>query len=286
MNIESIKTFLVLSTTRNYTRTASQLFVAQSTVTNRINELEKELNVSLFSRNNRSVELTPEGEQFLSYAQKVVWLTETSLAEIGSLHQYENHLRIGASDSIYEGHLAQTILAHQKKHPEDALKITIGLSSLLLEQLQDDILDVVFCYLPLNKTGFHCEVYQMDSMVLVTDAKNSRYTCGITKNELLKENYLMCNFALHDVGQFIRSLFPKYHQFPLEIDDCSKIIPFLIGQNNYTFLPSHMAESYIQEGRLRIIPLKDFQTPFISSYIIGRKSKRDLWEKVFGQCKH
>ena len=50
MDIESLKTFIVLSNVKNYTRAANQLFVAQSTVTNRINELEKELNISLFVR--------------------------------------------------------------------------------------------------------------------------------------------------------------------------------------------------------------------------------------------
>ena len=40
MDIESIKTFMVLAHTKNYTRAANQLFVAQSTVTNRIHELE------------------------------------------------------------------------------------------------------------------------------------------------------------------------------------------------------------------------------------------------------
>ena len=68
MDIGSIRTFMVLAYTKNYTRTADQLFVAQSTVTNRINELEKELGFPLFKRTNRSVDLTPEGEQFMIYA--------------------------------------------------------------------------------------------------------------------------------------------------------------------------------------------------------------------------
>ena len=65
MDIEALNTFLTLANTKNYTRTAAQLFVAQSTVTNRIHELEKELNIALFTRNNRSVELTVEGEHRL-----------------------------------------------------------------------------------------------------------------------------------------------------------------------------------------------------------------------------
>lgn len=281
MDIESLKTFLVLSETKNFTRTANQIFVAQSTITNRISELEKELGVSLFVRNNRSVDLTPEGEHFRIYAEKVVELTDSSLTEISSLHKYDNQLRIGAADSIYESHLADTILKHQQTNPQDSLRMTIGLSTHLLEQLQDDILDVVFSYLPLTKAHYHCALYRQDKLVLVTDIKNKKFKKGITKEELLTTNYLMCNFALKDVGQFIRNLFPKYHQFALEIDDCSKIIPFLLGSNTYTFLPEDMAAPYIKEKKLQIIPLIDLNTPKINSYIIGNNSKKELWEKIF-----
>ncbi len=281
MDIESLKTFLVLSDTRNFTRTASQLFIAQSTVTNRINELEKELQFTLFTRNNRSVELTPKGEQFQIYARKVIDLTTTTLAEISSFQKFDKYYRIGSADSIYDGHLAPLILKHQQKYPNDSMKITIGLSSHLLELVQSNILDIVFTYLPLNKSDYKCEIFRQDPMVLVTDYHNRTYQDGITAKQLLQENYLMCNFALQDVGQFIRNLFPKYHQFALEIDDCSKIIPFLLNQQNYTFLPEDMAAPYIESKQLRLIPLKDFQTPVINSYIIGKKAKMDLWKEHF-----
>lgn len=281
MDTESLKTFLSLCNTRNYTRTAGQLFVAQSTVTKRINDLEKELQVPLFLRNNRSVTLTPEGEQFYVYAQKMIELTNSSLSEISSLRKFDNQYRIGAADSIYDGHLAPLILRHQKQHPRDSIKITIGLSSNLLEQLQANILDIVFTYLPLNKADYKCDIFRQDPMVLVTSYENTRYVDGITQQLLMQENYLMCNFALQDVGHFIRNLFPRYHSFSVEIDDCSKIIPFLIGQNNYTFLPEDMAAPYIQDKQLRAIPLADFQTPVINSYIIGKKAKIKQWNEAF-----
>ena len=175
MDIESLKTFIVLSNVKNYTRAANQLFVAQSTVTNRINELEKELNISLFSRNNRRVELTMEGEQYLLYAEKVIKLTDDSLSEISSIHKFDNHIRIGCSDSVYEAHLSSIILEHQRKFPKDSLKIMIGISNNLLELLQDDILDIVFSYIPLKKAAFYCEMYKQDTMVLVTDYNNKKY---------------------------------------------------------------------------------------------------------------
>lgn len=276
MDIESLNTFLTLAETKSFTKTANQLFVAQSTVTNRINELEKELKLSLFSRTNRSVKLTLEGERFRVYAQKVIDLTENTLADITAEHRFENHIRIGSADSIYEGHLAPEIKKYRDKHPENSLKITIGLSNHLLEQLQEDMLDAAFVYIPLKKSSFISELYKQDKLVLVTDINNKKYRRGITQQQLIEENYLMCNFALQDVGQYIRKLFPRFHQFELEIDDCMKIVPYLIGKNYYTFLPKDMADTYIKDKKLREIPLLDFETPVINSYIIYKDSMKDI----------
>ena len=276
MDIESLKTFIVLSENSSFTKTANQLFVAQSTVTNRINELEKELKLRLFLRTNRSVKLTVEGERFRVYAYKVLELTENTLAEMTAENRFENHIRIGSADSIYEGHLAPEIKKYRDKHPENSLKITIGLSNHLLEQLQEDMLDAAFVYIPLRKSQFISELYKQDTLVLVTDINNSKYSRGITRQKLIEENYLMCNFALQDVGQYIRKLFPRFHQFELEIDDCMKIVPYLIGKDNYTFLPKDMADTYIKEKKLRKIRLLDFDTPIINSYIIYRDSMKDV----------
>ena len=43
MNTEELKTFIFLSKVKNFTLAAEQMYIAQSTVTNRISELEKEL---------------------------------------------------------------------------------------------------------------------------------------------------------------------------------------------------------------------------------------------------
>ncbi len=278
MNIDDLTTFITLTKTRNFTQTANKLFVAQSTVTSRINELEKKLNVKLFLRNNRMVELTPAGHQFLEYAEKIIEITEKAVSEITSSTSYSAVLRIGAADSIYETHLSSMILSYTKRHRDYAVKISIGQSAHLIDLLCDGILDIIFSYLPLKKANYICDIFHKDNMILVTDSSNEFYSEGISCKDLLNVNYLMCNFALQDVGQYIRSLFPSYYQFSLEIDDCSKIIPYLIGEKNATFLPEDMAAPFIKDGSLKSIPLLDFNPPVINSYIISEKSKHALWD--------
>ena len=65
MDINLIKYFVSVAQNLNFSETARQNFVSQSTVSRGIKEMEKELGASLFSRTKRNVVLTPEGKALL-----------------------------------------------------------------------------------------------------------------------------------------------------------------------------------------------------------------------------
>ena len=51
---------------------ASHLYVSQPALSTTIRELEEELNIKLFDRNNKGVKITAEGMEFLTYAKQAV----------------------------------------------------------------------------------------------------------------------------------------------------------------------------------------------------------------------
>ena len=53
-------------------KAAGNLFITQPSLSSAIAELETEIGVKLFSRNNRGIFLTPEGSEFVGYARQVV----------------------------------------------------------------------------------------------------------------------------------------------------------------------------------------------------------------------
>ena len=79
MDTQNLRTFLTLANVKNFTQTANLLYVAQSTVTNRIAELEKEVGRKLFVRNKKKLSLTREGILFQDYARRIVDLEEMSI---------------------------------------------------------------------------------------------------------------------------------------------------------------------------------------------------------------
>ena len=91
MTSDGLKTFIMLSKLKNFTRTAERMFVAQSTVTNRIFELEKEIGKKLFVRRAGGVELTEEGSVFLNYAVRMTELEESFIQEVNSSAKYQKN---------------------------------------------------------------------------------------------------------------------------------------------------------------------------------------------------
>lgn len=278
MNSQSIKTFITLAKLNSFSQTANSLYISQSTVTKRIYELEKEVGKPLFSRDKKHVSLTDDGQIFLQYAQRIIELEEASLREMHASVTYKNSLRIGSTNSIYECHLFPLIAAFESSSGQHSVKVTIGHSSDMIQLLMDGILDCIFTSVPLTRTGYECRHFHTDNLVLATGYENMEYVSGIRKEELTSVKYMMCDFALNEVGEFIRNLFPNHHQFKFEIDNSTKLIPYLIKGSGYSFLPDKMIEQELLIRKLRIIPLLDFEPPKVNSYYIGNLKSKALWQ--------
>lgn len=267
MNTETLQTFVQLANYKNFTQTAGKLYVAQSTVTNRIFELENELGKQLFLRNKKNLSLTAEGEHFLAYAKRILELENQAVKEVGAMNQFEHSLRIGTTNTIYDCYLADKTVDFISHNPGTKLNITIGHSLPLLQMLLDKTIDLAFTYVPCHKPKITCQVFHTESLVLVTGRSDDTYENGITQAQLAQVPYYYCDFNFQDIGSFIKDLFPKGHSFPLEIDRSANLLPYLSTGSGYSFLPESLIKKELKDKTLFQIPLLDFTIPKVSSYV-------------------
>ncbi len=285
MNTEELRTFIFLSKVKNFTLAAEQLFIAQSTVTNRISELEKEVGKKLFTRGSKNVTLTEAGKVFLRYAERILELESASVEEMNALSCHSRKFAVGAINATYEVYVKPLVDECLKNNTVTSVKVMLGHSLDLIQLLQDNMLDVVFSAIPLKRTGFICDVYDTDRTALVCKKGMNEYRDGVTKEQLSKLPYLMCDFTLSDAGVFIRSLFPKNHIFRLDVDNSSKLFPYLENGLGYSFLPYKMVKDKLERGVLEEVRLNDFSAPNITTYLLYRQGydvKRFL-ENKFGE---
>ncbi len=82
MTLLQLQYFETLARVLHYTRAAEELHIAQPSLSYSIGELEKELGVKLFGKENRKIHLTEYGERFLPYVQKALLVMDEGTNEL------------------------------------------------------------------------------------------------------------------------------------------------------------------------------------------------------------
>ncbi|MCW8905508.1 LysR family transcriptional regulator, partial [Sedimenticola sp.] len=72
MNLRDLNYIIAVAETRHFGKAAERCFVSQPTLSGQIKKLEEELGVTLFERSNRSVTVTPVGEEILHHARQIM----------------------------------------------------------------------------------------------------------------------------------------------------------------------------------------------------------------------
>lgn len=72
LTIRQFRAFLAVADLRSFTAASKYLCITQGAVSGLINEMESQMEVSLFDRTSRVVKLSPDGEKFLPAAMRVV----------------------------------------------------------------------------------------------------------------------------------------------------------------------------------------------------------------------
>ncbi|SES89518.1 DNA-binding transcriptional regulator, LysR family [[Clostridium] aminophilum] len=72
MTLKQLQYAVTVAETGNITEAAKKLFIAQPSLTTAIHALEKEYGITIFSRSNKGIELTPDGDEFLGYARQIL----------------------------------------------------------------------------------------------------------------------------------------------------------------------------------------------------------------------
>lgn len=76
LDLTSLRSFVAVADAGGVTKAAGSLHLTQSAVSMQLKRLEESLGVTLLDRANRRMSLTPQGEQLLSYARRMLALND------------------------------------------------------------------------------------------------------------------------------------------------------------------------------------------------------------------
>ncbi|NJR70999.1 MAG: LysR family transcriptional regulator [Synechococcales cyanobacterium CRU_2_2] len=114
----------IVDTGYSFSRAAERLQIEQPPLSQRIRALEKRMNVQLFDRTRRPVQLTAAGKVFEREARLALMQIETAIAQAQKMHQGEiGHLSIGIASSAANGILPELIRRFCDRYPHVHLEL-------------------------------------------------------------------------------------------------------------------------------------------------------------------
>ncbi len=116
MDLRDIRTFLAVADARSFLKAADQLFISRQAISKTIRNLENELEVELFVRNQRGAMLTPAGIFLYSKASTLVAEFDKLKTDTMNVNRsYRPIIRVSMTQGVYS-HFADALFGYGERY--------------------------------------------------------------------------------------------------------------------------------------------------------------------------
>ncbi len=144
VDLNLYKTFYIVSKYKNFTKASQELYVSQPAVTQSIKKLEEQLNVKLFERTQKGIELTKAGEVAYYYAEKIFDLASANSNLVERVQEAAfKEINIGVPTHIGTFFIIDYLKKFNIKHPNVRVNIINKKSDEMQKMLVRRELDII-----------------------------------------------------------------------------------------------------------------------------------------------
>lgn len=144
MEFRQLKTFRAVADNQSFTKTAQQLFMAQSSVSAQIKALELELEIRLFDRIGKRVLITDAGSTLYEYARRMEEMTDEIRSEVSGSSQARGSLAIRIPETLAAVYMPEIVDEFHALHPGVKLIFINCSDRQLREELNSGRIDLAF----------------------------------------------------------------------------------------------------------------------------------------------
>ncbi|MFY0641325.1 MAG: LysR family transcriptional regulator [Bermanella sp.] len=259
MDIQLAKTFLEIMSAGSLLEAAKRLHVTQTTVTARVQNLEKELGCQLFVRNRAGASLTPDGERFAVHAKSLVLTWQRAKLDAAKPKELSSSLLIGAENSLWNPLMVETIGCIHKQH-SISINAQADSEAVLLNQLEKGELDAVLVHTPNYHSRFVVELLMEEKLIHVQSAAEPQPDLFIDWGAQFKAQY---DSALPQ---------PRKQGFQTNLGPLALKVMLSQGGNGY--FRTRVVQKYLESGELeRVHSAPEFSYPVYLIYTEQSMSK-------------
>jgi LysR family transcriptional regulator, low CO2-responsive transcriptional regulator len=227
MDFDQLITFLEVARQGSFSRAGEKVFRSQSAVSAQIRQLEQEYGDRLLDRSGKTVKLTPAGQVFFEYAEKLKALRDESLMAVADHSGTpRGTLRVGANEAT---------------------------------KLENGQVEVGILTLPIQSPSLKIQPIFRDKLMLMVSPKNPLAKFKVVPVSEIVKHPLLFPKTGH-TRRLLDKLFRPYQaelQVRMELPSIGMIKSFVAADLGVSLISASFARDEVESGRVKLIDLED-----------------------------
>ena len=262
MDIANIHSFVVLAELLSFAKTAEKEHISQSTLSRRIQSLEKGLNVQLFQRDTRNIKLTEAGTEFYFQANKLLEQYHLAISLTKkAVGGYSRKLRIGIG--YYEHFFLMPFIGQfSASHPNIKINLYQFVYETLLEHFIRGNLDIILTsdqfLSSISENAYKKQLLWQDSWSLILSRDNPLAAYPFIDRKQLRDQTIITMY--NGSSKMIRNIyrnqdFTEPFRTVIQVNSFAAKIALVDANMGIGFVPSFIkTESYKNVLLKKIVP--------------------------------
>ena len=175
ISIKQINYAIAVAETLHFKKAAEQCFVSPSTLSNAITEMENQLGLKIFERDNKKVIVTNLGKSIIEKAKNIKNEIEniSKLSELNS-EPFSNSISLGIIPTIGPFLLPILLPRIKKDYPNLNLNIVEAQTDVLLKKISSGEIEMAIMALPFETSGYKVNKFWNENFFWITKKEDPR----------------------------------------------------------------------------------------------------------------
>lgn len=188
MELRQLEYFVSVVETESFSKAARRCNVAQSSLSQQIIKLEKELGYQLFERLGRRIAITDAGNILYPRAKSILSDVQHAKHAIISEHSSDHsHLSVGIIPTLGPYLLFEVVTQFKKQYPQATFEVREDVTTNIVDRLLNAELDVGFISLPITNKQIIAEELFIEPLYVAMAAKHPLANNPLTDTTVLSD---------------------------------------------------------------------------------------------------
>ncbi len=262
ISLKQLHYALAVEKTLHFKKAADNCHVSQSTLSTAVHELEKQLGVAIFERNNKHVFITDEGKLILEKAKRIkLEVDELTLLAKSNKAPLASPMTIGVIPTIGPFLLPKVLPKVRTEYSDFKLKIVEDQSHVLVEKLREGELDAAILALPYDIDGLMAFNFWQEDFYWVSHKDE----CALNLREITTNEFDLDKLMLLKDGHCLKEhalaackLENTNNDNQLDSASLHTLIQMVAGKLGTTLVPQMALDQLVKnEGELAAVHLNE-----------------------------